>query len=131
MAVTKGKDGRLKVGANTVAEVRSFQFDRNAVDSDTSTLEDTWDDSEVVTMNWAGSAVVFWDPSDTNGQGALEEGMVAHAYLYPAGTGNGATYWHGNVIVMKVGLGNARDGIVEASIDFKGKGVLTKAVVGA
>lgn len=131
MTVTKGKDGRFKVGANTVAEVRSFQFDRNAADSDTSTLEDTWDDSEVVTLNWNGSATVFWDPSDTNGQGGLEEGMVAHAYLYPAGTGNGATYWHGNVIVMKVGLSNTRDGIVEASIEFKGKGICTKAVVGA
>ena len=130
MAV-KGKDGRFKVGSVTVAEVRSFQFDRNATDADTSTLEDTWDKSEVVTKNWNGSAVVFWDASDINGQGALEEGMVAHAYLYPAGTGNGATYWHGDVIVSKVGLSNTRDGIVEASIEFKGTDVCTKAVVGS
>lgn len=131
MSTTKGKDGRFKVGSATVAEVRSFQFERVAANTDSSTLEDEWDDHDVTTKSWSGSAEVFWDASDAAGQGALEEGMIAHVYLYPAGTSAGKTYWHGDVSVGNVTLKNTRDGLVEASVQFKGKGACTKAVVGA
>lgn len=131
MTTTKGKDGRFKVAGVTVAETRSFQFTRRAANTDSSTLEDEWDDHEVTTKDWDGSAEVFWDPSDANGQGALEEGMVAHVYLYPQGTSAGKTYWHGDVSVGSVDIKNTRDGLVEASIQFKGKGACTKSVVGS
>ncbi len=130
MATTKGKDGRFKVGANTVAETRSFRFTRSSANADDSNIEDEWDTAKGVTKSWSGSAEVWWDASDTNGQAALDEGDEPTVYLYPTGTTAGQTYFHGAVIVESVEITNTRDGIVEASIQFKGNGICNKAVVG-
>lgn len=131
MSVTKGKDGRFKVGANTVAEVRNFSFTRNAARADRSTLDDEWDRSAPVTKSWSGSAAVWWDPSDANGQAALAEGAEVTAYLYPQGTANGAVYYYGPVIVDSVEISNSRENHVEATIQFTGNGTLTRATVGS
>lgn len=126
-----GRDGRFKVGANTVAQVRSFNFTITAVAADTSTLEDEWDTNLDVTKNWAGQAQVWWDPADTNGQGGLEAGDTPTVNLYPHGTDAGKTYYSGTVHVDSVQITNERDGIVNATIQFKGNGPCNKAVVGA
>ena len=129
MTTTTGKSGRFKVGANTVAEVRSFRFTRTAAKADDSTLEDEWDTNKHTTKSWSGSAEVWWDPSDTNGQGGLTEGAEPTVYLYPAGTDAGKTYYYGAVHVDSVEVQNTRDGIVEATIQFTGNGACTTATV--
>lgn len=131
MSVTKGRDGRFKVGSATVAEVRSFSFTRNAARADRSTIDDTWDRSAEITKNWSGQAQVWWDPTDASGQGGLEEGEEAVANLYPQGTANGAVYYTGNVIVDSVEITVNRENHVEATIQFTGNGVCTRATVGA
>lgn len=131
MSVTKGKDGRFKVGANTVAEVRSFSFTRNATRADRSTIEDEWDRSAANTKSWSGQAAVWWDPSDANGQGGLDEGDEATANLYPQGAGSGAVYYAGTVIVDSVEITVNRENHVEATIQFTGTGECARTVVGA
>lgn len=131
MTTYKGRDGRFKVGANTVAEVRSFRFTLTAVTADTSTLEDEWDTNDSVTKNWSGQAQVWWDPSDANGQGGLEAGDTPTVSLYPHGTDAGKTYFTGVAHVDSVETANERDGIVNATIQFKGNGALSKNTVGA
>jgi len=131
MAVTKGKSGKVYVGANVVAEVQSFNFTRNAARADRSTLDDEWDRSAMVTKSWSGSLTVWWDPSDTNGQMGLEEGDEATLNLYPDGNANGKTYYYGTVIVDSVEVTNERANHVTATIQFTGSGACTKAVVGA
>ena len=131
MATTKGKDGRFYIGSNKVAEVRSFSFNLKAEVADDSTIEDTWDTGKVTTMSGTGSADVWWDPTDTTGQMALEAGEEGTANLYPAGTGSGATYYTGAIIVTDVGIANKRDGIVEQSISFRFNGAASRTTVGA
>lgn len=131
MSVTKGKSGKVYVGANVVAEVQSFNFTRNAELADRSTLEDEWNRSAAVTKSWSGSMTVWWDPSDANGQMGLEEGDEVALKLYPDGNANGKTYYYGDVIVTSVELGNERANHVTATIQFTGNGACTKAVVGA
>lgn len=131
MANTKGKDGRFYLGANKVAEVRSFRFTTKSEMADDSTIEDTWNTSVPTTLSWSGSADVWWDPTDANGQMSLEAGEAGTANLYPAGTANGAAYYTGAVIVESVQVTNTRDGIVEASISFTGNGALSRTTVGA
>lgn len=131
MAVTKGKSGKVYVGANVVAEVQQFSFSRNAARADRSTLEDEWDRSAPVTKSWSGSLSVWWDPTDANGQMGLEEGDEAALKLYPDGNANGKTYYYGDVIVDSVEVTNERPNHVTATIQFTGNGACTKAVVGA
>jgi len=131
MTTYKGRDGRFKVGANTVAEVRSFRFTTTAVSADDSTLEDEWDTGKSVTKNWSGQAQVWWDPADANGQGGLEAGDEPTVSLYPHGTDAGKTYFSGAIHVDSVEITSERDGVVEATIQFKGNGPCNRAVVGA
>lgn len=131
MAKYKGRDGRFKVGANTVAQVRSFNFTITAARADSSDLEDEWDENMSVTKSWAGSASVWWDPADTNGQGGLEAGDEPSVNLYPIGTDAGKVYYSGAVHVDSVQITNERDGIVSAEIQFTGNGACTKNTVGA
>jgi hypothetical protein len=131
MTTYKGRDGRFKVGANTVAECRSFKFTRTAKSSDTSTLEDEWDTIDSVTKIWSGSCSVWWDPSDATGQAGLEEGNMPIVNLYPHGTDAGKTFFSGTVHVDSVDVTNERDGIVSADINFTGNGTCTKSQVGA
>lgn len=131
MTTYKGRDGRLKVGAVTVAEVRSFRFTITAARADSSTLEDEWDTNMSVTKSWSGSASVWWDPADVTGQGGLEAGDEPTISLYPIGTDAGKTYYTGAVHVDSVEITNERDGIVEAAIQFTGNGPCTKSTVGA
>lgn len=131
MGVTKGREGRVKIGANTVAEMRSFSFTRNAQRADRSTIEDEWDRSGTNTKNWSGSMSVWWDPTDANGQMGFEEGDEVMLYLYPQNTANGATYYYGSVIADSVEISVARENHVEATVQFTGNGACTKAVVGA
>jgi hypothetical protein len=131
MTKYKGRDGRFKIGANTVAQVRSFRFTRTSTRADTSTLEDEWDANDGVTKSWSGQSLVWWDPSDANGQGGLKEGDRPTGFLYPQGTDAGKTYFSGTLHVDSVEIVNERDGIVEATIQWTGSGPCTEAVVGA
>ncbi|WP_428673709.1 hypothetical protein [Reyranella sp.] len=131
MTTYKGRDGRLKVGANTVAEVRSFNFTITAARGDDSTLEDEWDTHKSVTKSWAGQAQVWWDPADANGQGGLEAGDEPTISLYPTGTDAGKVFYTGAVHVDSVQITNERDGIVSADIQFTGNGICTRSTVGA
>jgi len=131
MSVTKGKSGKVYVGANVVAEIQGFSFTRNAARAERSTLDDEWDRSDTVTKSWSGQMTVWWDPSDANGQMGLEEGDAAALKLYPDGNANGKTYYYGDVIVDSVEIGNERANHVTATIQFTGSGACTKAVVGA
>lgn len=130
MAVIKGRQGKVYVGANVVAEVQNFNFTRTAALADRSTLDDEWDRNAPVTKSWSGSLTVWWDPSDANGQMGLEEGDEAALKLYPDGNANGKTYYYGDVVVTSVELTNERPNHVTATIQFTGNGACTKAVVG-
>lgn len=131
MTVTKGRSGKVYVGANVVAEVQSFSFTQSAEIADRSTLEDEWNRGAAVTKSWSGQMAVWWDPSDANGQMGLEVGEEASLKLYPDGNANGKTYYSGDVIVTSVELGNERANHVTATIQFTGNGACAKAVVGA
>lgn len=131
MTSYKGQLGRFKVGANQVAEVRSFRFTINGATADASTIETVWDKSKVVTFNWSGQVQCFWDPADAAGQGGLEVGDEPTVFLYPIGDDAGKPYFTGAVVIESVEITNERSGLVEANVQFKGNDTMTRAIVGA
>ena len=127
MATHAGSEGIVKVGANTVAEVRSYSIEESA-----DTLEDTsMGDSARTYLSslttWSGSVDVFWDETDTTGQGALTVGSSITLNVYPEGDVAGDTYYTGSCIVTGVSKSGSFDGMVEASISVQGDGALSTA----
>ena len=129
MANHKGSEGTVKVGSNAVAEIRSFSIEETG-----DTLEDTSMGDSARTYlasltSWSGSVDVFWDETDTSGQGALDVGSSVTLNLYPEGDTAGGTYYTGTAIVTGKSISSAFDGMVEASISVQGTGALTETTV--
>jgi predicted secreted protein len=123
-----GNEGALKVGGNTIAEFRSWSLDINAGTVDTTTIGSTWDSHAVTQKNWSGSAEVFWDETDP-AQVAADAGDSVALVFYPEGTDSGDTYFSGTATVEKLTIKGTFNGMVEASLSFKGNGALGKSTV--
>jgi len=129
MATHKGSEGTVKVGSNAVAEIKSYSLEETA-----DTLEDTSMGYSARTYkssltSFSGSIDVFWDETDTDGQGALSIGSEVILNVYPEGDTTGDTYYTGSAIVTGVTRSGSFDGLVEASVSVQGTGALTQTTV--
>lgn len=129
MANHKGSEGTVKVGSNAVAEIRSFSIEETG-----DTLEDTSMGDSARTYlasltSWSGTVDVFWDETDTSGQGALDVGSSVTLNLYPEGDTAGDTYYTGTAIVTSKSVSSSFDGMVEASFGVQGSGALSETTV--
>lgn len=126
MANHTGVDGVVKVGTNTVAEVRDWSVNETADTIEDTTMNDTSKTFQAGLKSWNGSLNAFWDETDTTGQEALTVGSSATLNLYPEGATTGDIYYYGTAIVTSVGIANPTNGMVTRSIGFQGSGALTK-----
>jgi hypothetical protein len=129
MAVHKGSEGTVKVGANGILEVRSYSIEESADTLETSTMGDTARTYVPSLTTFTGSVDVYWDETDTNGQGALSIGNEVTLNVYPEGDASTDTYYTGSAIVTGVTRTASFDGLVEASITLQGTGALTESTV--
>lgn len=129
MAVHKGSEGTVKVGANSVAEIRSFSLEESADTLETTSMGDTARTYLPSLTTFSGSVDVYWDETDTTGQGALTIGSEVTLNFYPEGATTGDTYYTGSAIVTGVTRSASFDGMVEASISVQGTGALTSTTV--
>lgn len=129
MANHTGSEGTVKVGANAVAEIRSFSIETSADTIEDTTMGDAARTYKTSLTSWSGSVDVYWDETDTTGQGALTAGASVTLNLYPEGSTSGDTYYTGTAIVTGNSVSASFDGMVEASITVQGTGALTKTTV--
>ena len=129
MAIHKGSEGLVKVGTNTVAEVRSYSIDESADTIESSSMGDTAKSFESSLTSFSGSVECFWDETDTSGQVALSPGSSVTLVWYPEGADSGDTYYTGTAIVTGKTITGSFDGMVEASISVQGTGGITTATV--
>jgi len=129
MATHKGSEGTVKVGANAVAEIRSYSIEETGDTIETTSMGDAARTYTSSLTSWSGSVDVFWDETDTTGQGALSLGTEIVLNVYPEGDASGDTYYSGSAIVTGVSISGSFDGLVEASISFQGTGVLANPTV--
>jgi len=129
MASHIGRDGIVKVGAATVAEVKSFSIEESADTVETTKMTDTARSHAITLTSFSGSLDCFWDETDTTGQGALTIGASVTLALYPEGDTTGDTYYSGTALVTGVSRSASFDGMVEASISVQGTGALTADTV--
>ena len=129
MATHIGRDGIVKVGANSVAELRSFSIDETGDTVEDTVMTDAARSYISTLTSFTGSADVYWDETDTSGQGALTVGASVTIGFYLEGETAGDTYYSGTCIVTGVSRSASFDGMVEASITVQGSGALTASTV--
>lgn len=126
MANHTGVDGLVKVGTNTVAEVRNWSISETADTIEDTTINDTSRTYQAGLKSWSGSLTAFWDETDTSGQEVLTVGSSATLNLYPEGATTGDIYYSGTAIINNVGISVPTGGMVERTYGFQGSGALTK-----
>ena len=129
MATHAGSEGTVKVGSNAIAEIRSFSLEETADTLEDTTMGDTARTYKSSLRTFTGSVDVFWDETDTSGQGALTIGASVTLNVYPEGDASGDTYYSGAAIVTGITRSSSFDGLVEASITVQGSGALTASTV--
>tara|TARA_A100001201_G_scaffold131082_1_gene117116 strand:+ start:529 stop:918 length:390 start_codon:yes stop_codon:yes gene_type:complete len=129
MATHTGSAGLVKVGTNTVAEVRSFTLDTTAELLEDTTLTDTSKSFQVGKKGATASVECFWDETDTNGQIALAEGNSVTLNLYPEGADSGDYYYTGTFLVTANSVSVPTDGIIESTFSATLTGALSRSTV--
>ena len=129
MATHTGSAGTVKVGANAIAELKSWSLDQSQDTVETTKLGDTVKTYSATQSSSSGTMDCFWDETDTNGQVACTIGATVTLNLYPEGATSGDTYYSGSAIITSVGVAQTHDGIVERSIGFQISGAVTIGTV--
>lgn len=135
MATHIGREGIIRVGttgngstaANAIAELRSFSIEETGETVEETVMTDTTRRHKPTLTSFSGSADVYWDETDTDGQVALAVGTACSLKFMPEGSAGTYTVYHGDVIVTGVSRSASFDGMVESSITFTGTGPLTTA----
>ena len=129
MATHTGSSGLIKIGTNTIAEVRSFTIDTTAEILEDTTLTDTSKSFKVGKKGATVSVECFWDETDTNGQIALAEGSSVAMDLFPEGADSSDYYFSGNWLVTATSVSITTDGIIEATFSATLTGNLSRSTV--
>ena len=128
MATHKGSSGVVKVGSDTVAEVKSWSLDLTAETIEDTSMGDTARTYLSGLTSASASVDCFWDETDT-AQTALAPGSSVTLVLYPEGADSSDTYYTGTAIVTGKSITGSFDGMVEASISATYTGAVTTATV--
>jgi predicted secreted protein len=128
MATHKGSEGTLKVGTDSLAEIRSYSLEESADTLEDTSMGDSARTYKSSLTSFSGSVDVFWDETDT-AQNALTIGSEVTLNVYPEGADSGDTYYTGTAIVTGVTRSASFDGLVEASVSVQGTGALTSTTV--
>ena len=129
MATHAGSEGTVKVGSDAIAKIRSFSIEETADTLEDTSMGDSARTYKPSLTSFSGSVDVFWDESDTAGQGGLTIGAEVTLNLYPEGDTAGDTYLSGSAIVTGRSVSSSFDGLVEMSISVQGNGALTQTTV--
>jgi predicted secreted protein len=124
MATHTGSEGTIKVGSDTVGEIRSYSISETADTIEDTSMGDASRTYKTGLKSFTASVDVFWDEADT-GQTALSVGSSVTLNLYPEGSTTGDKYYTGSAIVTGRTVNGSFDGMVEASLTLQGTGALS------
>jgi len=129
MATHKGSEGVVKVGSNTVAEVRDWSISITADTLEDTTMGDTARTYKPSLTAATGSISCLWDETDTSGQNAMTAAAEITLNLYPEGSDSGDHYYTASVIITDETASAAYDGMVERNFNFTANGAVTFGTV--
>jgi len=128
MATLVGKDGVVKIGSNTIGEIRSYSIEQSMDVIEDSTMGDTDRTYTSGLKSFSGSMDVFFDDTDT-GQLDVQVGDTGTISVQVEGDTTGDHQLSGSILVTGRTITASFDGMVEASVSFQGSGALTEGTV--
>tara|TARA_R110002153_G_scaffold51268_2_gene144155 strand:- start:2621 stop:3007 length:387 start_codon:yes stop_codon:yes gene_type:complete len=128
MATHTGSEGTIKIGSDTLGELRSFSLESTAETIEDTSMGDSARTYKVGLTAFTGTASVFFDETDT-AQGNVDSGASITLNVYPEGDTAGDTYYSGSAIVTGRTINSSFDGMVEMELSFQGSGALTETTV--
>lgn len=129
MATHTGSEGTIKSGANAIAEVRSYTITETGDTVEDTVMGDAARTYKASLKTWTASVEVYWDETDTTGQGSFDVGSTVTLNVYPEGAASGDMYYTGSAIVTEKSVTASFDGMVEASFSLQGTGALSETTV--
>lgn len=129
MATHHGKEGVVKIGANTVAEIVDFSVNEQAEIADDTAMGDAANTHLVGHVSWTAECKCHWDETDTSGQGAMTIGASVVLHLHPEGATSGDVDMTGTATVTGKSQSVPLRGVVEQSFTLTGNGALTIGAV--
>lgn len=129
MATHTGSEGTVKSGANAVAEIRSYTITETGDTIEDTTMGDAARTYKAGLKTFTASVDVYWDETDTTGQGSFDVGSTVTLNIYPEGAASGDMYYTGSAIVTEKSITAAFDGMVEASFSLQGTGALSETTL--
>lgn len=129
MATHHGKLGTCKVGANTVAEIKSWSLDESADTVEDTAMGDSSKTYLVGTTDASGTITCHWDETDTTGQGAMTVGASITLNLYPEGADSGDYFATMTALINSVGVSVDMGDVIERSFGFQASGGVTWGTV--
>lgn len=128
MATHTGSEGTVKIGSDTLGEIRSYTIESSGETIEDTTMGDSARTYKAGLTTFTASFEVYFDETDT-AQGAVDAGASITFSVYPEGDTAGDTYYTGSGIVTGRSITASFDGMVEMSLSVQGTGALTETTV--
>ena len=129
MATLTGNDGAIIIDGDAVSAVRNFSIDITADTIETSVMNTDARTYVKGLSSYSGSADVYFDPVNFNGNvafnptgGTVGEATIAGKFYIDQDATNDIVFWANSMIVTGYSVSSSMDGMVEASISFQGSG---------
>jgi len=123
MAVQKGNAGIIKIGSNSLGEMKSYSIEHNSDTIESSSMGSAFKTYETGLTDFTASIDAYWDEDDTV-QNAFTAGAEVVLIFFPEGDATGATRYTGTAIVTGISRQASFDGLVECSFSVQGKSAL-------
>lgn len=104
MAIIKGYNGKVLVGANPVGQVMEFDFEPSVERMDATVMGQPFEKAAGGLTGGTVAIRCILDPADTTGQGALTEGAEVSLQLRPDGDGTGKPQYAFDAVIESVPL---------------------------
>jgi hypothetical protein len=128
MATHTGSEGTVKIGSDTLGEIRSYTVESTGETIEDSSMGDSARTYKAGLTTFTASFEVYFDETDT-AQNAVDAGSSITFSVYPEGADSGDTYYTGSGIVTGRSITATFDGMVEMSLSVQGSGALTETTV--
>lgn len=128
MATHTGSEGTVKIGSDTLGEIRSYTIESSGETIEDSTMGDSARTYKAGLTTFSATFEVYFDETDT-AQNAVDAGASITFSVYPEGDTAGDTYYTGSGIVTGRSITASFDGMVEMSLSVQGSGALTETTV--
>lgn len=132
MAIFRGRDGVVEVGANAVLRLQSWSFTETENQIETDSMGDTWGGT-LGDIKRASGEIVYYldDTASANGQSGLTLGAAAVLKLYEQGNATGRVYRTGDARISQISAPVSKGDVVTVTASWVSDGAWTTATVPA